>query len=75
MKSHVQVTRSELFYREEKEDRRASVNKESNNKGIISSEYCDVHWLSCDALSLAELLPGKKEVFLLPVRFSYCCRE
>ena len=64
MKSHVQVTRSELFYREEKEDRRASVNKESNNKGIISSEYCDFHWLSCDALSLAELLPGKKKSFL-----------
>ena len=75
MKSHVQVTRSELFYREEKEDRRASVNKESNNKGIISSEYCDFHWLSCDALSLAELLPGKKEVFLLPKVFKNRLQE
>ena len=54
---------------------RASVNKESNNEGIVSSKYCDFHWLSCDGLSLAELLPGKKEVFLLPVGFCYFCRK
>ena len=71
----MQVTRSELFYREEKEDMRASVNKESNNEGIVSSKYCDFHCLSCDGLSLAELLPGKKEVFLLPVGFCYFCRK
>lgn len=62
MKSHVQGARSELFYRDEKEDRRASVNKESNNEGTVSSEYCDFHWLSCDALFITTLARQKRNL-------------
>ena len=45
-----QKWRRALFYRRGKEIGRAIVNKES----------MDFHWLSCDSVSLVELLPGKK---------------
>lgn len=41
------------FYRDEEEVGRPTVNKDS----------MAFHWLSCNHLSLAELLPGKKREF------------
>ena len=48
-----------LFYRGEEEVGRAIVNKELRG-GVVA-----FHWLSCDSLSLAELLLGKKKSFFL----------
>ena len=53
--------RGKLFLKGEKEVGGAVVNRESTGE-MESSEFSGFwHWLSCDRLSLAELLPGRRE--------------
>ena len=59
--SSEQQREEKLFYRGKEEVGRATVNQGS--AGETGSSKCSgSHWLSCDSLSLAELLPGKKRI-------------
>ena len=55
-----------LFYRGEGEVGRDCYKQKVHWRKLEVQSVVAFHWLSCDSLSLAELLPGKEKFFLPP---------